>query len=57
MEYENRLRQFSTPDKIFRYFATIKVTNAQGNTAVFMTPSDFIRALLPFSKQPDGIIM
>jgi hypothetical protein len=25
--YENRLRAFSTPDKIFRYFATLKVYN------------------------------
>lgn len=25
--YENRLRAFSTPDKIFRYFATLKVFN------------------------------
>lgn len=23
--YENRIRAFSTPDKIFRYFATLKV--------------------------------
>ena len=25
--YENRLRAYSTPDKIFRYFATLKVFN------------------------------
>lgn len=23
--YEDRIRQYSTPDKIFRYFATVKV--------------------------------
>ena len=28
MEYENRIRQYSTPDKIFRYFATFKVRGA-----------------------------
>jgi hypothetical protein len=30
MEYENRVRQYSTPDKIFRYFATYKVTDDKG---------------------------
>lgn len=25
VEYENRIRVYSTPDKIFRYFATLKV--------------------------------
>ncbi len=25
--YENRLRAYSTPDKIFRYFATLKIYN------------------------------
>ncbi len=26
MAYEDRIRAYSTPDKIFRYFATLKVT-------------------------------
>ena len=30
VEYENRIRQYSTPDKIFRYFATFKVTDDKG---------------------------
>lgn len=30
IEYENRIRQYSTPDKIFRYFATYKVTDERG---------------------------
>lgn len=25
IEYENRIRTYSSPDKIFRYFATLKV--------------------------------
>jgi hypothetical protein len=25
IEYENRIRSYSSPDKIFRYFATLKV--------------------------------
>ena len=30
IEYENRIRQYSTPDKIFRYFATYKVSDEKG---------------------------
>lgn len=47
------MRAYSTPDKIFRYFATIKVTHAEG-TEVYMTPDDFLRAITPGMKQPDG---
>ncbi|XP_065339734.1 calcium uptake protein 1 homolog, mitochondrial isoform X2 [Cloeon dipterum] len=54
MEYENRIRLFSTPDKIFRYFATVKLGgNLEGE--VFMTPNDFIRSLLPDMLQPEGL--
>lgn len=42
IDYENRLRAYSTPDKIFRYFATVKVVH-QESTYVFMTPDDFLR--------------
>ncbi|KAL2303250.1 hypothetical protein Nmel_010715, partial [Mimus melanotis] len=34
MEYENRIRAYSTPDKIFRYFATLKVINEHGESEV-----------------------
>lgn len=54
MEYENRMRMYSTPDKIFRYFATVKVMWAVENTETFMTPDDFLRAITPGMKQPDG---
>lgn len=54
MDYENRIRQFSTPDKIFRYFATIKLT-VNGATDIYMTPDDFLRAIYPGLKQPDGL--
>lgn len=39
--YENRLRAFSTPDKIFRYFATLKVYNEDNpdGKRVSSTPS------------------
>lgn len=53
IEYENRIRQFSTPDKIFRYFATVRLTTLQGTT-VCMTPEDFLRSIYPGMKQPDG---
>ncbi|KAK7807777.1 hypothetical protein U0070_000092 [Myodes glareolus] len=53
MEYENRIRAYSTPDKIFRYFATLKVINEPGETEVFMTPQDFVRSITPNEKQPE----
>lgn len=53
MEYENRIRSYSTPDKIFRYFATVRI-NYGNNTEVFLTPDDFLRAITPGMKQPDG---
>ncbi|XP_050307058.1 calcium uptake protein 1 homolog, mitochondrial-like isoform X3 [Anthonomus grandis grandis] len=53
IEYENRMRSYSTPDKIFRYFATVKLV---GDTnEVYMTPDDFVRAITPGMKQPDGL--
>lgn len=45
MEYENRMRQFSTPDKVFRYFATIQVPHPHGENEVFMTPVDFLTSM------------
>lgn len=56
MEYENRIRQYSTPDKIFRYFATVRLITHQNvtNPTVYMTPDDFLRAITPGMKQPDG---
>lgn len=54
IEYENRMRSYSTPDKIFRYFATVKLTFGE-NTEIYMTPDDFLRAITPGMKQPDGI--
>ncbi|XP_076244112.1 mitochondrial calcium uptake 1 isoform X2 [Calliopsis andreniformis] len=54
IEYENRLRAYSTPDKIFRYFATVKVSSLQ-DTEIYMTPDDFLRAITPGMRQPDGL--
>ncbi|UYV68460.1 MICU1 [Cordylochernes scorpioides] len=55
IEYENRIRAYSTPDKIFRYFASLKVHNEHGDSEIFMTPEDFLRSLTPGVKQPEGL--
>ncbi|XP_036429624.1 calcium uptake protein 1, mitochondrial isoform X3 [Colossoma macropomum] len=55
MEYENRIRAYSTPDKIFRYFATLKIINEHGDAEVYMTPQDFIRSITPNEKQPENL--
>ncbi|CAG0887489.1 unnamed protein product [Cyprideis torosa] len=52
IEYENRIRQYSTPDKVFRYFATL----VHAHTGeVFMTPADFLRSITPGIQQPEGL--
>nr|KAF6457499.1 mitochondrial calcium uptake 1 [Rousettus aegyptiacus] len=55
MEYENRIRAYSTPDKIFRYFATLKIISEPGESEVFMTPQDFVRSITPNEKQPENL--
>ncbi|XP_057298068.1 calcium uptake protein 1, mitochondrial-like [Hydractinia symbiolongicarpus] len=52
IEYENRIRAYSTPDKIFRYFATLQDTKTGD---IYMTPEDFVRALTPDTMQPKGL--
>jgi len=58
IEYENRLREYSTPDKIFRYFATVKIIYQEASgtsTEVYMTPDDFLRAITPnLGPAPNG---
>ena len=54
IEYENRIRDYSTPDKIFRYFATLRVSLGHGMYDIFMTPDDFVRSITPGVKQPEG---
>ncbi|XP_068707116.1 calcium uptake protein 1, mitochondrial-like [Montipora foliosa] len=55
IEYENRIRQYSTPDKVFRYFASLKVVHIGEVNEVFMTPEDFVRSLTPGKIQPAGL--
>ncbi|KAE9421514.1 hypothetical protein Angca_004781, partial [Angiostrongylus cantonensis] len=58
IEYEDRIRLYSTPDKIFRYFATLNLffhvidKDDDGKFEVFMTPEDFLRSLTPGVMQP-----
>lgn len=54
IEYENRIRLYSNPDKIFRYFATVKIIYNNKESELYMTPDDFLRALTPGIKQPEG---
>ena len=58
IEYENRIRQYSPPDKIFRYFATLRVVqelpDGTATSEVYMTPQDFLRSITPGVKQPEG---
>ena len=47
---------YSTPDKVFRYFATIKIWNEKLNDyEIYMTPDDFIRSLTIGAKQPERL--
>ncbi|EDW98068.2 calcium uptake protein 1, mitochondrial [Drosophila yakuba] len=55
MQYENRLRLYAHPTKIFRYFATIKMRNKSGKWELYMTPTDFLRSIQPGSRQPDNL--
>ena len=55
IEYENRIRMYSNPDKVFRYFASLKIIYEQNESEIYMTPDDFLRALTPGVKQPDGL--
>ena len=53
IEYENRIRAYSTPDKIFRYFATINLRDPDmGVSNIYMTPDDFLRSMTPGAMQP-----
>eukprot|EP00118_Oscarella_pearsei_P007397 m.35984 g.35984 ORF g.35984 m.35984 type:complete len:418 (+) comp32197_c0_seq2:46-1299(+) len=53
--YEDRIRAYSTPDKVFRYFATLKVMDSDGESFIYMTPQDFVRSITPGAVQPHGL--
>jgi EF hand len=45
--YEDRVRNFSSPSRVFEFFAS--VSRPQGT---FMTPEDFARAVTPYQRKP-----
>ena len=55
MGYEDRIRAYSTPDKIFRYFATLQIIEEDGSVTIYMTPEDFLRSITPGWIQPAGL--
>lgn len=59
LNYQNRIRRYSTPDKVFRLFASIKVqdTSDPSKGRVFMTPDDFVRSITPCEIQPNDLIL
>jgi calcium uptake protein 1, mitochondrial len=52
-KYEKRIRELSSPEKVFEYFATIGDTN-KGFT---MTPSDIMRSVVPVYPPHDSDII
>ena len=59
INYQNRIRRFSTPDKVFRLFATIQVVHHDAHGAahdeIYMTAEDFVRSITPGDIQPDKL--
>ena len=47
--YEDKIRFYAEPNKVFRYFASVEVDGV-----VFMRPADFVRAVTPGQRQPPG---
>jgi Ca2+-binding EF-hand superfamily protein len=51
---ENRLRAFSTPDKVFNFFASYFVV-AQGHRTMMMSPMEFYSSVTPDCKLIHGV--
>merc|ERR1719308_339922 len=47
VSFDNRVRQFGTPDQIFNYFSSIQLVNKFGQKTVMMSPMDFYRSITP----------
>ena len=53
IDYENRIRNFSTPDKIFRYFASYKVRHFNTiKTNGIQNPLFSLKSNAPFACKP-----
>ena len=48
-KYEDRLRRFSSPEKVFGYFASVELEGE-----FFMTSEDLLRSLLPYDPRLNG---
>jgi hypothetical protein len=42
--YENRLRKFSSPERVFEYFSSVEI-----DKQFYMTREDFARAITPYT--------
>ncbi|KAA0157495.1 hypothetical protein FNF29_00071 [Cafeteria roenbergensis] len=50
-EYENRLRRFANPEKLFEYFASVEDPDSG---EPLMVPEDMVRALVPYNRLLGG---
>ena len=42
--YENRIRRFSAPERVFEYFSSVEI-----DKQYYMTPEDLARAMTPYT--------
>jgi len=45
--FDNRVRQFQTPDNIFNYFASLQLVSKLGRKTTMMSPLDFYSSITP----------
>eukprot|EP00091_Calanus_sinicus_P023064 TRINITY_DN7609_c0_g1_i1.p1 TRINITY_DN7609_c0_g1~~TRINITY_DN7609_c0_g1_i1.p1 ORF type:complete len:218 (-),score=43.26 TRINITY_DN7609_c0_g1_i1:606-1259(-) len=45
--FDNRIRQYNTPDMVFNYFASLQLVNESGMKTTMMSPMDFFSAITP----------
>jgi len=45
--FDNRVRQYQTPDNVFNYFASLQLINKFGKITTMMSPMDFYSAITP----------
>ena len=57
IDYENRLRAYSAPDKIFRYFATYRATTDSEVSILFVSAerTKQMEEILNFQKPSEGL--
>jgi len=45
--FDNRVRQYQTPDNVFSYFASLQLVNKFGRKTTMMSPMDFYSSITP----------